>query len=273
MKRILAVFLVLCMLVPMAVQAEVYATLNQKMATRTGPGTKYTEPGTFLRSGDLVTVRSKAWDSANEVWWVQVEFEVYGEKMRAYTGAKRVNVNLNAVPTEQVLQYCTVIYDADAFAGPFYDGFMGWQDTIYRGTSAVLYEVDGGFGLIECWNDREGKWWRAWVDLDTLDCGDYYGGGSYSESEEFPYVYESIYGNAGQNNSSRYPVGEWCVITANSAWVRAGAGTQYTDVTSVHANEWYQILDCAYGSTGKDWYKICVNGQYGWISSGLVTIR
>ena len=34
----------------------------------------------------------------------------------------------------------------------------------------------------------------------------------------------------------------------------------------------YEILDCRIGNTGKVWYKIYVEGEYGWLSSGLTTL-
>ena len=78
----------------------IYGTLNQRMATRTGPSTDYPEPGTFLSKGKQVRIISVAFD-ANEVPWVQVEL-TYGKKhIRAYTGLKRFDqVDVNDIPRE-----------------------------------------------------------------------------------------------------------------------------------------------------------------------------
>lgn len=194
MRKILSAALVICLLLTCAsALADTTATLNQAIATRTGPGTHYTEPGGFLGRGDKVTVRTKVWDEVNEIWWVQVEFAHQGNKIRAYTGAWRMSVNLAHVQVEEELRSCRLIFDADAFAGPGWE-YMMWNDTVYRGTQAILLEVENGYGHIECWNSQQRQMWRVWVDLDTLDCGDLYGGGSYSGSEEDPYTcddYES----------------------------------------------------------------------------------
>jgi hypothetical protein len=40
----------------------------------------------------------------------------------------------------------------------------------------------------------------------------------------------------------------------------------------VTQNECYEILDCRIGNTGRVWYKIEVEQDIGWISSGLVTL-
>lgn len=79
------------------------ATLLMKIATRTGPGTGYTEPGTFLKAGDRVSVISKIYDERNEIWWVQVEFSYNHQWYRAYTGSQRMSVDLSMVPTEYAL--------------------------------------------------------------------------------------------------------------------------------------------------------------------------
>ena len=51
--------------------ASVTGTLNQRLSTRTGPSTKYDEPGSFLRAGDRVTVLSKAWDDDNNAMGIR----------------------------------------------------------------------------------------------------------------------------------------------------------------------------------------------------------
>lgn len=281
MKKLTAILLMMCMLLPLAANAEVWATLSQAMATRTGPGTEYTEPGTFLSSGDRVLVRSKVWDPDAGIWWVQVEFTPkYGynnEKIRAYTGAWRVNVNLNYVPEETALQSCRVVVDADAFAGPWYDGFAAWSDTIYAGTPATLLEVENGFAHIECWNDWQNSMWRGWVKLDTLSCAN-----SYRSSGYYGFADGSSSGTAntndrdkgyGQNQSSSREV---CRVIASSARVRSGAGTQYDTVAYVFDGECYEILDKKIGNTGKTWYKIYVGNDfrtYGWISSGICELE
>lgn len=278
MKKLTALILALCVMLTCtaALADAAYGRLNQKIATRTGPGTSYTEPGTFLTKGDYVTVHTKVWDSRNEIWWVQVEFVSNGARYRAYTGSWRMNVDLSDVPQERSLGTVRVTADADVFAGPGWDYVM-WNDTVYRGTTAMLLEVEGGYGHIECWNSAKGKTWRVWAPLSCLSCY-----GQYSSSEDTYPLYGSpvysggnpTYGNSsssssGGSYSGAWPTGNTCVITANTGNARSGAGVQYSEVGLVAWGDCYTILDTDVASNGVTWYKINLGGRYGWISSGL----
>ena len=107
MKRIAALILVLMLLLTAipALASTDGRVKDSRIATRSGPGTKYTEPGTFLSRGDSVIVHTKVWDSRNEIYWVQVEFTYRGEGYRVYTGSWRLDVDLNRVPYEIVEGY------------------------------------------------------------------------------------------------------------------------------------------------------------------------
>lgn len=69
-----------------------------------------------------------------------------------------------------------------------------------------------------------------------------------------------------------WPVGETAKVYRNGN-VRKDAGTEYKAVAYVSKGEKVEILDFKVGSTGKDWYKIKVNGKEGWISSTLVKLN
>lgn len=278
MKKLTALILALCLAMgcTAALADSAYGRLKQKIATRTGPGTKYTEPGTFLTGGDYVTVHTKSWDSRNQIWWVQVEFSYRGSSYRAYTGAWRMDVDLSRVPQERSLGTVRVTSDADVFAGPGW-GYVMWNDTVYRGTVATLYEVENGYGHIECWNSAQGKYWRVWAPLRCLSCY-----GQYSSYDDtYPsYGSPSYGGSYGSGNSGSsgsygggsygsYPVGQTCRITANGGNARSGAGAQYREVANVRYGEVYTILDTSRASNDVTWFKINKNGTYCWISSGL----
>ena len=104
-RRLACLLLILALLLPTAAGAAslitgVDARLTMKLSTRSGPGTLYTELGTYLGKGHEVTAISRAYDMRNGIWWIQVEFEYQNEKRRAYTGHKRLDLSLNAVPEE-----------------------------------------------------------------------------------------------------------------------------------------------------------------------------
>ena len=61
--------------------------------------------------------------------------------------------------------------------------------------------------------------------------------------------------------------------TSGKVNMRSGPGTQYGYVTGVREGQWYEILDSRTGNTGKVWYYICVDGDYGWISSGVTNME
>ncbi len=69
-----------------------------------------------------------------------------------------------------------------------------------------------------------------------------------------------------------YIIGRTVEITASSGRGRLGAGTEYPYVETVHFRERYVVLDTAVGSNGNGWYKILVDGNEVWISSGLTKI-
>ncbi len=263
MKKIIAVLLALMLLCSAALADTATGRLNQRIATRTGPGTSYTEPGTFLSAGDYVTVHTKVWDSRNEIWWVQVEFTSGGKSYRAYTGSWRMNVDLRNVPAEYWLYSCTVTRDCWSYAGPG-SWYVCWSDKVRKGTSAVLYEVENGYGLIEC-RDQSGLQERVWVDLDHLSVGGYY--------DDWDDTHPSCGGNIDygyDDDSYGYDDSrDWCTITVSSGNVRSGAGAEYRALAVVKWGETYEILDREPASNGVIWYQIYCDGWYGWISSGL----
>lgn len=253
--RFLALLTALCLL-PLGALADTWATLNQRIATRSGPGTQYTELGTYLREGDLVKVRSRAWDDRNDIWWVEVEFTYQNERIRAYTGAKRVDVDLQYVPVEAVLDYGTLTTYADCFAGPYYSGFMPWVDTLEAGTSVTIYEVEDDFALVECWNDMRNSLYRCWIRLDTINIGYLYENSNIRGSE-FTSGYSSQTGtvNVGVLNC------------------RTGAGTQYQTVGYLYEGDTITILGEGYDNTGAMWFKTYANGRYVYVYASMVTVH
>lgn len=296
MKKLTAFLLFLSLLLGGVALADVaYARLNQPIATRSGPGTDYFEPGTFLQQGDYVTVLTKVWDSMNEIWWVQVEFHDGYDLRRAYTGAQRMSVNLSNVPEENPLGIIRVTRDADAWGGPSNVRYNLWGESVWRGTSAILLEVEAGYGHIECWNETWNQPWRVWVDLDYLSCRDQYSDSDdtypsgdsfasnpgYSSGNSAPSYDASSSASTNSGSSDGYynttveisPVGQTCRIVSTSANARSGAGTQYSIIQYVFRGERYVILDTAVASNGKTWFKIEKDRTICWISSGVTDMN
>lgn len=88
-KRIVALLILLVMLLPEIGLAGTRTRLNQQMAARSGPGTKYTEELGTLPIDTSITVISQA--ETNDTVWYQVEFTRNQKLYRCCTGQKRVN--------------------------------------------------------------------------------------------------------------------------------------------------------------------------------------
>jgi len=68
-------------------------------------------------------------------------------------------------------------------------------------------------------------------------------------------------------------IGRKCYVTASASNVRSGPGEEYTMLGQVYRGETYTILGTATATTGRTWFKISVNGQLCWISSGMSDVR
>ena len=82
-----------------------YGLATMKLATRTGPGTTYTEGGTYNVAGQYIRILSRAWDSRNEIWWVKCEIPYQGSYRVLWTGYKRFDsstIPLESIPIEYV---------------------------------------------------------------------------------------------------------------------------------------------------------------------------
>ena len=86
-----------------AKQASIYGLALMKIATRTGPGTNYADAGTYFVGGQYLKVLSRAYDSANGIWWVKCEIPDQGRILTLWTGYKRFDsttLPLESIPIE-----------------------------------------------------------------------------------------------------------------------------------------------------------------------------
>lgn len=70
-----------------------------------------------------------------------------------------------------------------------------------------------------------------------------------------------------------YEIGRTIYIITSSGRGRADAGTEFPYIETVHNGEKYIVLDAKTGTNGNAWYKISVNGQEVWISSGITSLN
>lgn len=292
MKKLIAAMLALCLaMLAVPAFASTDARLNTRIATRSGPATSYTEPGSFLAAGDEVIVHSKVRDDVNEIWWVQVEFTYRGEKYRVYTGDWRLDVNLDYVPYEIVEDYSSrVLYTVQGWAGPGYDYHQYDDVTVRQNTWCQIIEVENDFALVDTTSSNYVPT-RFWVPLWMVDGGDafygqdtftghypslddgYYWNDDYYWEDDGPTLIGGTDNSAG--NSSLYdsfPIGWTCRVWVDSGHARTGAGTQYDHAAYVNQGDTFVVLDYTMGNTGKDWYMVQIGRTTCWVSSGLVEI-
>ena len=142
--------------------APLRASLNQRMATRTGPNTKYTEPGTYPQS---TPIRVFYQTGGNGVMWGMVEFEYNGELMRLYTGMKRIDAG--KVPRDsEDYRTAAMARAATPLYGPG-DGYARQPDTIPSGAEIKVFFQENDYAMV----DYEGKKQvvRGWVPLSSVD--------------------------------------------------------------------------------------------------------
>ncbi len=141
------------------------ASLTMRLSTRTGPSTAYTEPGTFFRDSwqnTSVKVISKAY--GNDVWWVQVEFMNNGQLLRAYTGAKRVALDISAIPEETVYGTAQVFASGDVtgYYGPG-SHYAAIKEPVPCYASGTIIDAQNGYLLFDFYDVNCDQQRRAWV--------------------------------------------------------------------------------------------------------------
>jgi uncharacterized protein YraI len=174
--RLLAALSVLICVFSLGANAKqgITAGLLMRLSTRTGPGTQYDEPGTYFQnswSATQVQVISSAWDKYNKIWWVQVDFTASGKKFRAYTGLKRVSVDINSLYQEQALGSAMMTSAARAYWGPGRD-YTEAQYNVPNHTSVTVYGSENGFVQVEFYDARTAtdarSLRRAWVTASAV---------------------------------------------------------------------------------------------------------
>jgi len=147
-------------------------SLLMKLATRSGPGTQYDEPGTFFGKNwktTTVSALGKSWDGSN--WWVLVEFSNGGKaNYRVWTGLKRLDVNIDQLKEVYAIGQGTVNSTSQTYRGPGKNyakakvKISGWKDVEAYGRENGYVEVEFVQGS---------RWYRVWVPEEetSIDWG------------------------------------------------------------------------------------------------------
>ena len=151
--------------------SEEWALATTRLATRTGPTTEYTEPGTFYLEGSYVKIVSIAYDE-NGVPWVQCEIsEGYG-LMRVYTGLKRFDaatVDLTNVRNESSYRpysaRLSASYELRYGPGNEYAVMSGYK--LSSGKSVTVLTTEGSWAQVQ-FTTSKGLLCRGWIPVNNL---------------------------------------------------------------------------------------------------------
>ena len=146
---------------------------NKRLATRSGPGTMYDEPGSFLSAGSEVKVVGKSWDENNHLYWYHFEFEYKNAWYRIYTTDSRIDVaNPDAIPEQPArgdpLDTKYSLYDSDIYYGPGKEYAQVRNVTMAEGKRCDVYVIENGWALVDYYDYGRDVDRRGWVPVDCL---------------------------------------------------------------------------------------------------------
>lgn len=157
-------------------EAPIYsisAKLIDDLATRSGPSTTYTGCGSYKMKGQYVTVLTRSYDTGG-VLWVEIEFSYGGGYRRAWTGAKRLELNasqLNKLPEEDLTSYIgygTVNLATTPRFGPG-SIFSTYSDRSFRrGDRVAVISTENDFFMVECYH-TDGNVFRSWIPCSNVN--------------------------------------------------------------------------------------------------------
>ena len=141
---------------------------KERLSTRSGPGTDYTEAGSYFQSGTWVRAITSAYDRGNGIWWVQVELSYNGELRRVYTGVKRLQMAADQVPIEETEEGSAVVTrSVYPYWGPGY-GYTMYGEKIPAGTAGTVWQRENLYAQFE-YRDGSGQLRRVWVPENALE--------------------------------------------------------------------------------------------------------
>ena len=189
MKRIMTyMLLALCLLLPLTAFASVsalsYGTLepiaaspNQKLALRSGPGTKYSEIFSIAAASvtDFAVYQQEKGGSA---MWGMVEFDSRYGRYRVYTGMKRIDTDKSLVPMGNIEGVMCAVgrLGARAYFGPG-ETYAPIEERLPAWTEVIVYHEEDGWVMADFvlpgakddqYDEEQKQLTRAWLPLDAL---------------------------------------------------------------------------------------------------------
>ena len=162
MKRLLAL-LIIALLLPWAAAAENDASLSSKAASRTGPGTQYSEELGTLTPPLNLTVISYARRAETE--WCHVEFTRSGRLYRTYILKSKVrDAGPARVESEEYTQDY-LLSSVKAYYGPG-ENYAPRPGTLAAQTEVKVFETEGEWALCEYREDW--RYARGYIHVSNL---------------------------------------------------------------------------------------------------------
>lgn len=148
---------------PYFTYAPVAAEANQKLATRSGPGTDYTDTLTYPQSTAITAYYTTKGNGAD---WMCIGFTYRGEKYLLYTGSKRVNLKNMLAGVESEEKFSAYItQELVPYYGPGYD-YARAKHTVPAGSAVTgVYQAEMGWLMFD-YQVPGGKIQRAWAPSD-----------------------------------------------------------------------------------------------------------
>ena len=187
-KTMLLLLVVLCLAVcvqALAVSALSYGILeefeampNQKLALRSGPGTKYSEIFTVTPSAIenfVIFQREKG----GSTMWGMIEFDSNYGRYRVYTGMKRIDTDESLVPigNKQGVVCSVDRVPAQAYYGPG-PLYAPVEMLVPAKTKITVYHEEQGYVMadfvlpseknLKAETEEEKELTRAWISVDAL---------------------------------------------------------------------------------------------------------
>lgn len=145
MKKLLSLLLALLLALSVSPAGAVQASLNQRMATRSGPSTLYTEELGTLPQNTPITLIEQVMGS---VPWGLVEFEKRGLLYRAYTGMKRINAYGEVPWGIQEGTHTQMQAGAQVYYGPG-QHYAPRQEYLSAGQAVLAFGWENGYVMVE----------------------------------------------------------------------------------------------------------------------------
>lgn len=155
--------------------AGVIVPLLKTVATRSGPGTRFDQPGAFFSAGDPVNVVTQANDGVRN--WYQIEFQYKEKWYRAYTTESYLDIGNLVFPAEPdrdapLMSLKAQKYTREIYFGPGEEYAVFTKTAIHPGTKLDIYAIEGDWLQVDYtdYGSTEDPYpqRRGWVPADIV---------------------------------------------------------------------------------------------------------